>query len=67
MKQEFEQGLVPSQLFSLMAVHSLEVVACCSDYSSIHNSGCPGYYTTLGLDSDSDNCCSHTDPVVVAD
>ena len=25
------------------------------------------YYATLGLDSGSDSCCPHTDPVVVTD
>ena len=53
--------------FFLVAVHSLRVVACCSNCSSIHNSDCSDYYATRGLDSGSDNCCSHTDPVVVAD
>ena len=43
---------------------------CCSDCSSIHNPDCSDYsdyYATLGLDSDFGSCCSHTDPIVVAD
>ena len=64
------QGLVPSPLFSREVVLSLQVVACCFDCSSIHNFyclGCSDYYANLGLDSGSDSCCSHTDPVAVAD
>ena len=64
------QGLVPSPFFSQKVDHSLGVVACCSDCSSIHNSDCPGYseyYATLGLDSGSDSCCSRTNPIAVAD
>ena len=45
----------------------LEVVACCSDCSSIHNPDYSDYYATLGLDSGSNSCCSHTDPAVVTD
>ena len=64
------QGLVPTPPFSREVGRSLEVVACCSDCSSIHNLDCSDYtdyYATLGLDSGSDSCCSHTDPIVVAD
>ena len=62
------QGVVPSPLFSLWVVHSLGVVACCSDCSYIHNSDSPGcfdYYANFGLDSGSDSCCSHTDSVTL--
>ena len=64
------QGPVPSPFFSLEVVHSLRVVACCSDCSSIHNLNCSDYYdyyATLGLDFGSDSCFPHTDPVAVAD
>ena len=64
------QGLVPSPTFSWEVVHSLGVVACCFNCSSIHNPNgfdYSNYYATLGLDSSSDSCCSHTNPVVVAD
>ena len=64
------QGLVPSPSFSWEVVRSFWVVAYCSDCSSIHNPDCSDYsdyYATLGLDSGSDNCCSHTDPVALAD
>ena len=69
-RQAFELGLVPSPLFSLRVVRSLEAMACCSDCFSIHNSDCSDYsdyYPTLALDSSSDSCCSHTDPTVVTD
>ena len=60
--------LLPSQLFSLMVVCSLGVVACCSDYSSIHSYDCFDYYASLGPSSGSDSgmCYLHIDPVVVA-
>ena len=64
------QELIPSPPFSREVVRSLEVVACCSDCSSIHNPDCSDYsdyYATLGLDSGSHSCCSHTDPVAMAD
>ena len=61
------KGLFQVHLFSLEVVRSLGVVACCSDYSTIHNSYCSDYYATLGLDYGSDSCCSHTDPVAVID
>ena len=63
------QVLAPSLLFSQGLVHSLGVVASCSDYSSNHNSDCfdyLGYLSILDLHSDSDSgiCsdmhCSHT-------
>ena len=56
--------------FSREVVRSLGVVVCCYDYSSIHNPDCSDYsdyYATLGLDSGSDSCCSHSNPVAVAD
>ena len=48
----------PSLLFSQGLVHSLMVVACCSDYSSNHNSDCSNYLGYLSIpdlhfDSDS--------------
>ena len=66
--------LNPSLLFSQGVVHSLGVVACCSDYSSNHNSDCSnylGYLSILDLHSNSDSgiCsdmhCPHTALVVV--
>ena len=60
------QGLILSSFFSREVVHSLRVVACCSDCSSIHNSDCFDYYATLGSDFGSDSCC-HTDPAIVTD
>ena len=56
--------------FSREVVRLLGMVACCSDCSSIINPGCSDYsdyYATLGLDSGSNSCCSHIDPVVGAD
>ena len=64
------QGLVPSPHFSLEVVRSLGVMVCCSDCSSLHNpnfSDYSDYHTTLGLDSGSGSCCSHTNLVAVAD
>ena len=64
------QGLIPSPPFSREVVRSLEVVACCSYCSSIHNPDCSDYsdyYATLGLDFGSDSCFPHIDPIVVAD
>ena len=61
--------LAPSLLFSQGLVHSLGVVACCSDYSSNHNSDCTDYLgypsiPDLHSDSDSSICydmhCPHT-------
>ena len=63
------QGLIPSPPFSLEVVHSLGMVACCSNCSSIHNPECSDYsyyYATLGLDFGSNSCFPHTDPVAVA-
>ena len=63
------QVLAPSLLFSQGLVHSLRVVACCSDYSSNHNSNCSDYLGYLSIpdlhsDSDSGICsdmhCPHT-------
>ena len=51
------QVLSPSLLSSQGVVHSLGVVACYSDYSSIHSSDCSDYSDCLsipGLDSDFD-------------
>ena len=68
------QVLAPSLLFSQGVVHSLGVVACCSDYSSIHSSDCSDYSDCLSIpdlhsDSDSGICsdmhCPHTALVVV--
>ena len=57
------QVLAQSLLFSQELVHSLEVLACCSDYSSNHNSDYSdylGYLSTLDLHSDSDSgICSN--------
>ena len=64
------QGLIPSPLFSRRVDHSLGVVTCCFDCSSIHNPDCSDYfdyYPTLGLDSSFDSCCSHTNPIATAD
>ena len=63
------QGLVPSPTFSREVIRSVRVVACCSDCSSIHNPDCSDYsdyYATLGLNFGYDSCCSHTNPVAVA-
>ena len=52
------QVLALSLLFSQGLVHSLRVVACCSDYSSNHNSDCSdhlGYLSIPDLHSDSDS------------
>ena len=63
------QVLAQSLLFSQGLVHSLRVVACCSDYSSNHNSDCYdylGYLSIPDLHSDSnfgicsDMHCPHT-------
>ena len=61
--------LLPNPIFSLMAVCSLGVVACCYDYSSIHSYECFDYYANLGLGygSDFDKCYPHTDPFVAVD
>ena len=68
------QVLAPSLLSSQGLVHSLRVVACCSDYSSNHNSDCSDYLGYLSIhdlhsDFDSSICsdmhCSHTALVVV--
>ena len=65
------QVLAPSLLF---LVHSLGVVACCSDYSSNHNFDCSDYLGYLSIpdlhsDSDSGICsdmhCRYTALVVV--
>ena len=51
------QVLAPSLLSSQRVVHSLGVVACYSDCSSIHSSDCSDYSDCLsipGLDSDVD-------------
>ena len=57
------QVLAPSLLSSHGVVHSLGVVVCYSDYSSIHSSDYSNYSDCLsisGLDSDSDfSICSH--------
>ena len=68
--KHLRKGLFPSQPFTREVVCSLGVVACCYDCSSIHNPDCSDYsdyYATLGLDSGSNSCCSHTNPIVVAD
>ena len=66
--------LAPSLLFSQGLVHSLGVVACCSDYSSNHNydySDYLGYLSIPDLHSNSDSgiCsdmhCPHTALTVV--
>ena len=65
------QVLAPSLLFSQGLVHSLMVMACCSDYSSNHNSDYLGYLSIPDLHSDSDYgiCsdmhCPHTTFAVV--
>ena len=66
------QMLAPSLLSSQGEVHSLRVVSCYSDYSSIHSSDCSDYSDCLsipGLDSDSGICsdmhCLHTALAVV--
>ena len=60
--------LLPSTLFSLIAICSLRVVEYCSDYSSIHSFDYFDYYAKLGpgYDSDFDMCYPHIDHVVVA-
>ena len=65
------QGLVLSPFFSQEVVCSLEVMACCSNCSSIHTLDCSDCsdsdcYATLGLDFDSDSCFPHNFLVVVA-
>ena len=55
------QVLTPSLLSSQGLVHSLEVLACCFDYSSNHNSNCSDYLgylfiPNLHFDSDSGIC-----------
>ena len=68
------QVLALSLLSSQGLVHSLGVMACCSDYSSNHNSYCSDYLCYLSIpdfysDSDSgiysDMHCPHTALVVV--
>ena len=68
------QVLAPSLLSSQGLVHSLEVVACCSNYSSNHNSNFfdyLGYLSIPDLHSNShsgicsDMHCPHTALVVV--
>ena len=66
------QVFAPSLLSSQRVVHSLGVVACYSDYSSIHSSDCSNYSDCLsipGLDPDSGICfdmhCPYTTLVVV--
>ena len=52
------QVLAPSLLFSQGLVHLLMVAACCSDYSSNHNSDCSdylGYLSFPDLHSNSDS------------
>ena len=66
--------LASSLISSQGVVHSLRVVACYYDYSSIHSSDCSDYFDCLsipGLDYDfdygicSDMHCLYTVPVVV--
>ena len=68
------QVLALSLLSSQGVVHSLGVVACYSDYFSIHSSDCSDYSDCLSItdvhsDSDSGICfdmqCPHTALVVV--
>ena len=68
------QVLAPSLLFSQGLVHLLGVVACCSDYSSNHNSNCSDYFgylfsPDLHSDSNSGICsdmpCLHIALIVV--
>ena len=68
------QVVAPSLFFSQGLVHSLGVVACCSNYSSNHNSNCSDYLGYLSIlnphsDSDSSICsdmhCPHTALAVV--
>ena len=68
------QVLAASLLVSQGLVHSLGVVACCSDYSSNHNSDCFDYLGNLSRpdlhsDFDSGICfdmhCPHTTLAVV--
>ena len=68
------QVLAPSLLSSQGLVHSLGVVACCSDYSSNHNSDCSdylGYFSIPDRHSNSNSGiysnmhCLHTALVVV--
>ena len=68
------QVLAPSLLFSQGLVHSLGVVACCSDYPSNHNFDCSNYLGYLSIpdlhsDFDSSICsdmhCPHTTLAVV--
>ena len=65
------QELVLSPPFSQEVVHSLGLMACCSDCSSIHTLDCfdcsnSDCYATLGLDFGSDSCFPHTVLVAVA-
>ena len=68
------QVLAPSLLSSQGVVHSLGVLACYSDYSSIHSSDCSDYFDCLSFpdlhsDSNSGICsdmhCPHTALAVV--
>ena len=43
------QVLAPSLISSQGVVHSLEVVACYSDYSSIHSSDCSDYSNCFSI------------------
>ena len=43
------QVLAPNLLSSQGVVHSLGVVACYSNYSSIHSSDCSDYYDCLSI------------------
>ena len=66
------QGLVLGPFFSQEMVHSLGLMACCSDCSSIYTRDCSDCsdsdcYATLGLDFGSDSCFPHTVLVAVAD
>ena len=68
----FVPGLVLSPLFSQEVVRWLGLLAYCSDCSSIHTLDCfdcsdSDYYTTLGLDFDSDNFFPHTVLAAVTD
>ena len=52
------QVLASSLLFSQGLVHSLGVVACCSDYSSNHNSDCSDYLGYLSIPNLHSGICS---------
>ena len=58
--------LLPSLLFSLLVVCSLEVEAYYSDYSSIHSSDYSDYSANFGSGFDYDRCYPHTDSIIVA-